>query len=159
MNTLTSEARTSTIDVLQRTDPDTIQPVVTPYPVADKVLVVPEIPRGGTVAPLDPKAGPPAAQAPLSPDTGSLAELLNRADSEQFRTRWNEIQGKFVDQPRVAVQEADGLVSEVIAQITQMFADEHSTLESQWHQGQEVSSEDFRQALLRYRSFFNRLVV
>ena len=60
---------------------------------------------------------------------------------------------------RVAVQEADALVSEVIAQITQMFAGEHSTLEKQWHQGQEVSSEDFRQALLRYRSFFNRLVV
>jgi hypothetical protein len=98
-------------------------------------------------------------EAPISTNAGTSAGLLNRDLSEHFRTRWNEIQGKFVDEPRAAVQEADGLVSEVVEQITHMFASEHSTLEAQWKQGSDVSTEDLRKALQHYRSFFNRLVV
>jgi hypothetical protein len=97
--------------------------------------------------------------APVSTTTGSLAALLNREESEHLRTRWNEIQGKFVDEPRSAVQQADALVSEVIGQITEMFATEHRSLESQWDKGNDASTEDLRKALQRYRSFFNRLVV
>jgi hypothetical protein len=85
--------------------------------------------------------------------------LLNQDVSEHFRNRWGVIQAKFVDEPRAAVQQADALVTEVIDQITQMFEHEHSTLEGQWNQGSEVSTEDLRQALQHYRSFFNRLVV
>jgi hypothetical protein len=98
-------------------------------------------------------------EAPIGTNAGSSAALLNREESEHFRTRWNEIQGKFVDDPRSAVQQADALVSEVVEQITQMFANEHSSLGSQWNQGNDVSTEDLRKALQRYRSFFNRLVV
>jgi len=90
---------------------------------------------------------------------GAPAALLSREESEHFRTRWNEIQGKFVDEPRAAVQQADALVSEVIGQITQLFAKEHSSLEVQWNQGNDVSTEDLRKALQSYRSFFKRLVV
>ena len=90
---------------------------------------------------------------------GSLAELLDRDISEHLRTRWNEIQGGFVDEPRSAVQQADALVSEVVEKITQMFASEHDSLESQWKQGNDVSTEDLRMALQHYRAFFNRLVV
>ncbi len=98
-------------------------------------------------------------EAPIDTNAVSSAALLNREESEHFRTRWNEIQGKFVDEPRAAVQQADALVSEVVEQITQMFANEHSSLEGQWNQGNDVSTEDLRKALQRYRSFFNRLVV
>jgi len=59
----------------------------------------------------------------------SVVALLDRDESEHFRTRWNEVQGKFVDEPRSAVQQADALVSDVIEQITQMFADEQGALE------------------------------
>ena len=97
--------------------------------------------------------------APIPSNDVSLSSLLNREVSEHLRTRWNEIQGKFVDEPRTAVQQADELVSEVIEQITQIFASEHSALEGQWKQGNDVSTEDLRKALQRYRSFFNRLVV
>jgi hypothetical protein len=92
-------------------------------------------------------------------NAGASAALLTREETELFRTRWNEIQGKFVDEPRSAVQQADALVSEVSAQITQMFAREHSALEGQWNRGNDVSTEDLRMALQRYRSFFNRLMV
>jgi len=88
-----------------------------------------------------------------------LAALLDRDVSEHLRTRWIEIQGRFVDDPRSAVQQADALVSEVIDKITQMFASEHNSLDSQWKQGNDVSTEDLRKVLQHYRSFFNRLVV
>ncbi len=97
-------------------------------------------------------------ETPTSASAGPLP-LLNRDQSEHFRTLWNEIQGKFVDEPRAAVQQADALVAEVVEQITHMFANEHSTLEAQWKQGSDVSTEDLRKALQHYRSFFNRLVV
>jgi hypothetical protein len=96
---------------------------------------------------------------PVVPVVESSSALLNREESDHFRTRWNSIQGKFVDDPRTAVQEADTLVTEVIEQITKMFADNHSSLESQWKQGSDVSTEDLRTSLQHYRSFFNRLVV
>jgi len=94
-------------------------------------------------------------ETPVSMDVG----LLKLDESEQFRARWNEVQGKFVDEPRSAVQQADTLVSEVIEKITQMFANEHNLLEGQWNQGNEVSTEELRKALQHYRSFFNRLVL
>ena len=121
--------------------------------IADESLVSKSIPYQ---APMEEKI---THEAPISPNAGSTAALLSREESEHFRARWNEIQGKFVDEPRSAVQLADGLVSEVIEQITQMFANEHSSLEGQWNQGNDVSTEDLRKALQRYRSFFNRLVV
>ena len=98
-------------------------------------------------------------EAPVVTNAVSSVALLNHEESEHFRTRWNQIQGTFVDDPRSAVQQADTLVSEVIQQITQVFANEHSTLEGQWKQGEDVSTEDLRKALQHYRSFFNRLVV
>jgi hypothetical protein len=94
-------------------------------------------------------------ETPVSIDVG----LLKLDVSEQFRARWNEVQGMFVDEPRSAVQQADTLVSEVIEKITQMFANEHNLLEGQWNQGNEVSTEELRKALQHYHSFFNRLVL
>lgn len=98
-------------------------------------------------------------KAPVADNVESSAALLNHDESEHFRTRWNEIQGTFVDEPRAAVQQADALVTEVIGQITRMFATNHGSLEGQWKQGNDVSTEDLRKALQHYRSFFNRLVV
>jgi hypothetical protein len=100
-----------------------------------------------------------AHEAVIGTNGGSLAALLNHEESEPLRTLWNEIQSKFVDEPRSAVQQADALVADVINKITRMFANEHSSLEAQWKEGKDVSTEDLRKALQHYRSFFNRLVV
>jgi len=135
------QANTSDID--ESTDQDTNSPAVN----SDHVDY--NAPVGETIT----------HEATPSTNAGSLTSLLDREESEHLRSRWNEIQGKFVDEPRSAVQQADTLVSEVIEKITQMFANEHSSLEGQWNQGSDVSTEDLRKALQRYRSFFNRLVV
>ena len=75
-----------------------------------------------------------------------------------FRSRWNEIQVGFVDDPRQAAEQADALVSDLVEQLTAGFSEARSRLEDQWTQGEEASTEDLRIALTRYRAFFNRLL-
>ena len=86
-----------------------------------------------------------------------FAPLFENTDAEQFRTKWLDVQSRFVDDPSVAVKDADDLVADVIKNITRSFADKRIALEGQWKSG-DVSTEDLRVALKRYRSFFNRLL-
>jgi hypothetical protein len=75
-----------------------------------------------------------------------------------YRSRWDEVQARFVDDPRGTVKEADALVNDVMQRLTQTFTDERSSLESQWSEGKDASTEDLRVAMQRYRSFFARLL-
>jgi hypothetical protein len=73
-------------------------------------------------------------------------------------TRWRDIQARFVDEPRAAVQDADALVADLMQRLVQALAAERHRLESHWTSGEDVSTEDLRHGLLRYRSFFERLL-
>jgi hypothetical protein len=84
--------------------------------------------------------------------------LFPEKETTDFRTRWTEIQTGFVDEPRRAVEQADALVAEVIKRLANSFAEERSKLEGQWGRGDDVSTEDLRVSLRRYRSFFDRLL-
>jgi hypothetical protein len=86
------------------------------------------------------------------------APLFPGSDAEAMRRRWTEIQGAFVDEPRRAVEQADGLVAEAIKKLAEMFAAERDRLEQQWDRGDDIDTEELRQALQRYRSFFTRLL-
>lgn len=68
------------------------------------------------------------------------------------------MQSAFVDEPRKAVEEGDKLVATVMRRLAEGFANERSNLENQWARGGDVSTEDLRLALRRYRSFFDRLL-
>jgi hypothetical protein len=63
-----------------------------------------------------------------------------------------------VDAPRQAVERADELVAEVMQHLARTFTDERRRLEGHWDRGDEVSTDDLRTALQRYRSFFERLL-
>lgn len=89
---------------------------------------------------------------------GNRDPLFAGDETENFRTRWHDIQGSFVDEPRRAVEQADQLVATVIKRLAEVFAQERNRMEHDWSQGQDVSTEDLRQALRRYRSFFDRLL-
>jgi hypothetical protein len=84
--------------------------------------------------------------------------LIEAQEANEYRSRWNDIQGGFVDEPRETLAKADQLVAEVIQQLTRTFADERSRFEEQWTRGADVSTEDLRLAFRRYRSFFNGLL-
>ena len=85
-------------------------------------------------------------------------ELFPDEELVGYRSRWEAIQTGLVDEPRAAVEQADALVSQLVTQLTQVFARERATLEGQWTTGDDVSTEDLRIALRRYRSFFHRLL-
>lgn len=79
-------------------------------------------------------------------------------EADDFRHRWSDIQTGFVDEPRQAVERADALVAAAIKRLAEIFANERETLEQQWARGGDVSTEDLRVALRRYRGFFDRLL-
>jgi hypothetical protein len=103
-----------------------------------------------------------AAQAAADVGTADTAtkdgHLLAADDAEAFRARWTDVQHGFVDAPRQAVAQADGLVAELMQHLAKTFADERGRLEGQWDQGDDVSTEDLRTAFQRYRLFFERLL-
>jgi hypothetical protein len=84
--------------------------------------------------------------------------LFLSKELETLRTRWKEVQTAFVDEPRKAVEQADGLVASAMKRLAEVFAEERSRLEQQWDRGDSVSTEDLRVALQRYRAFFDRLL-
>jgi hypothetical protein len=102
----------------------------------------------------------PDAHAP-DVDTSSatsVGPLLGADDAEAFRARWTDVQNGFVDEPRRAVEAADGLTAELMQHLAKTFADERGRLEHQWDRGDDVSTDDLRGAFQRYRSFFQRLL-
>jgi hypothetical protein len=84
--------------------------------------------------------------------------LFSGLEMGDFRSQWNKVQTGFVDEPRRTVEEADKLVAAVMQRLAEGFANERSGLEKQWDRGDNVSTEDLRVALQRYRSFFDRLL-
>ena len=85
-------------------------------------------------------------------------QLFEAAELQTVIARWREIQAGFVDEPRQAVKEADALVADLMQRLAGTFANERAQLETRWSGGDEVSTEDLRQGLRRYRSFFERLL-
>jgi hypothetical protein len=76
------------------------------------------------------------------------------SNSELFRTRWSSVQVGFVDDPARAVEEAEQLVTDVIADLVEGF---------RWHRQQleddrDGSTDEMRVAFQRYRDFFDRLL-
>ncbi len=84
--------------------------------------------------------------------------LFPDTEANDLRSRWDSIQTGFVDEPRQAVEKADELVATAMKRLAEIFADERKNLESHWDRGDNVSTEDLRLALQRYRSFFGRLL-
>jgi hypothetical protein len=126
-----------------------------------------------SAAPVDPAAAPPATSPTAQGAAGTqpTADANHRrvetssepflfADGEMatLRARWDDVQAGFVDDPRNCVRNADGLVSEVVKQLTNGFTEARSRLENSWGRGEEASTEDLRVALTRYRDFFERLL-
>jgi hypothetical protein len=99
------------------------------------------------------EAGGDEAQA-----RGDREPLFEASDRDRFGESWTSIQAAFVDDPRDAVKEADTLVAELMQRLAETFSAERSRLESQWDNDEDVSTEDLRVALQRYRSFFDRLL-
>jgi hypothetical protein len=124
-------------------------------------------PKKPQPVPSDTGAGPRAigeSEAPAVRESSSTtshensASLFPENELDGLRDQWRNIQTNFVDEPRRAVEQADGLVASAMKRLAEVFAQERSNLEHQWDRGDSVSTEDLRVALQRYRSFFDRLL-
>jgi hypothetical protein len=127
------------------------------------------------------QGGRHAAEAELRARERQRAQLeikpLPEAARLRFVEEWREVQERFVDQPRQAVADADSLVTHVMeargypmgdfeAQAGLVSVDYPDVVEnyrfahgvSQRSQLEQTSTEDLREALLRYRSLFDELL-
>jgi hypothetical protein len=104
-----------------------------------------------------PAQAEPPAGAPQVRDEPS-GPLFPAEEIGRFQSQWDAIQASFVDEPRRAVEQADQLVASAMARLAQIFAEQRAGLEGQWDRGEQVSTEDLRVTLQRYRSFFSRLL-
>jgi len=91
-------------------------------------------------------------------DNARRTPLFDEHEGSELRAKWQQVQGEFVDDPKASVERADELVATSIKRLAEMFARERSNLEATWSKGGEASTEELRQALRRYRSFFDRLL-
>jgi len=87
-----------------------------------------------------------------------LEPLFDAGREQELRNRWRGLQAQFVDEPRDTVSAADSLVAELLRDLAQSFDGARAKLEEQWSSGGDVSTEELRLTLQRYRSFFERLL-
>ena len=118
------------------------------------------------------RADSTAGEGERSPDTATEAQtkadrqadtgvrqrtsLIEPERAESYNSRWKELKGEFVDDPRRAVRGANELVGEVLDELEELFRRQRTDLE----QGldSEQTTEDLRQALIRFHFFFDRLL-
>ena len=102
---------------------------------------------------------------------------LSPVDRSSFEQRWNEVQARFVDDPKGAVTVADSLVMEVmqargypVGDFEQRAADisvDHPVVVENYrsahdialrHNRGQASTEDLRKAMVHYRTLFQELL-
>jgi hypothetical protein len=134
----------------------------------DRALTTADLAGAGSSLEVPEFPGPPLRREYVeeprvnkTPSTGPSAEatpLFAADETEHLRSDWSAVQTAFVDEPRACVEKADQLVARVVQRLAESFSQERSRLEGQWSKGEDVSTEDLRVALQRYRSFFDRLL-
>jgi hypothetical protein len=140
---------------------------------ADRVGDQSERRRDAARASDDRRADRVADESEQRPDTTSRAEtaadrqadngtrqgttLIPPERAESYNSRWNELKSEFVDEPRRAVRGANELVGEVLDELEELFRGQRADLEHGLD-SEQTTTEDLRQALGRYRSFFDRLL-
>jgi hypothetical protein len=112
-------------------------------------------PRDGTI---EREVSLPRSASRVDYDDDGALHLLPDDVVSDLRPRWSQVQASFVDAPRQAVEDADKLVADAMHRLAEAFASTRADLERDWDRGEDVSTEDLRLALRRYRAFFDRLL-
>src|SRR5215831_10541491 len=105
----------------------------------------------------NPQRKPMAVRTAEIVEDQGQSQWFGRPELEEYRSRWISIQTAFVDAPRQAVKDAADLIQALIRKLSDSFTDERERLTKQWDRGEQVSTEDLRVTLQRYRTYFDRL--
>jgi hypothetical protein len=93
----------------------------------------------------------PGAVTPVEPTA-----VISAQDAETFQARWETIQGRFIDDPHAATEQADELVGEVMERLASLRQEYLRQLRGALGDGSDT--EAMRVALQRYRAFFQLLL-
>ncbi|MEU5689331.1 hypothetical protein [Streptomyces venezuelae] len=78
--------------------------------------------------------------------------LLPPSDRDKLTMRLQQALNTFVESPRQALEEADGVFDEAVTQLTATLAERHRVLRAGWRgQDTEAQTEELRLALRQYR--------
>ena len=124
----------------------------------ERHLSTADIAAGGDDADAAIERDPDADTATTATADPANEPLFDERDLDRYRSRWQDVQTRFVDEPQASVKQADELVAELMQTLAAQFSESRGRLERQWSSDEDVSTEDLRQALMRYRSFFERLL-
>jgi hypothetical protein len=125
-----------------------------PYREADSMPDPEPVPSSPSRAAAD--AAQVAAPVQSPPANGQRFVPGDRAG--EYADRWAAVKSEFVDEPREAVRKADALVGELLADIARSLAQQRAQLD-RGLDTDATSTEDLRQAMHRYRQFFDRLLI
>jgi hypothetical protein len=127
---------------------------------ADAAVGVAEVPesRADEQPPLDDRTTPVEHRADTPAPAPADDAVFGEDRSAEFHARWREVQSSFVDDPAVAVREADLLVTEVVSALTSALEERQRALGADWREAPDSGTEDLRTALMRYRAVFLRLI-
>jgi hypothetical protein len=85
-------------------------------------------------------------------------------DAAEFKAQWQQVQFRFVDDPRGSVTEAANVIAQVtakleaaIAERQRAIAERQRTLRDRWSEGKSTDTESLRETLLMYRTFLDQL--
>jgi hypothetical protein len=93
-------------------------------------------------------------------------------DAEQFTAQWQEIQFRFVDDPRGSVTQAADIVAQVTAKMEaaiqerqraieerqQAIAEQQRSLRGRWGEDSNADTENLRETLRMYKTFLDQLI-
>ena len=130
---------------------------------------------------VDELGSKPKAEAELRTRQKRVEKLdivpLSAADASRFSQAWRALQGRFVDNPKGVLQEADALVQELMQKRGYPMADfegraadisvDHPTVVEHYRAAQaialrdhrgEADTEEMRRAVVHYRALFDELL-
>lgn len=110
--------------------------------------------------------------------TGALGDFSDLSygnlipDAEQFTAQWQQIQFRFVDDPRGSVTEAADVIAQVtakmetaiqerqraIAERQQAIQEQQRSLRGRWGEGSNADTEALRETLRLYKTFLDQLI-
>jgi hypothetical protein len=139
-----------------------------------------DVPAGeaGETAGRHAAAVPAETEMRLGESTGALGDFSDLSygnlipDAEQFTAQWQQIQFRFVDDPRGSVTEAADVIAQVtakmetaiqerqraIAERQRAIQEQQRSLRGRWGEGTNADTEGLRETLRMYRTFLDQLI-
>ncbi len=105
----------------------------------------------------DPADEEPTELMPGEVDAAPVTALVAVEAAQGFRDRWREVQLRFVDDPRAAAAEAQGLAEEASDALVAALDAIRSDLGG-WEATEGADTEHLRVVVRRYRDFLDRVL-